>query len=258
MSKLFKLKQWLTVPDAAKRLSLDLDEEVTEADVLRLALDGHLALSVRFVNPVTAFAATVIPLNEAPTIEGPDGEKVYAAPTIGDDKALISDDRPTTLTGVYDLPFLGGEQLDVEHRYQALTNGSPVEVFCPHGTFVSGPGGTLLQLYHRGGERDIDFYPASGLPGDAAMVVRRDALLAFEQSIADNRQSIDRPLGTQERRTRLVVIAALCHLSKIKPGSHGEASRIAAATERLGAPVSADTISQIFREIEEAVESRKK
>ena len=44
------LKEWLTVPDAAKRLSVIFGEEVTEADVLRLALDGHLKLSIYFVN----------------------------------------------------------------------------------------------------------------------------------------------------------------------------------------------------------------
>ncbi len=50
MSKLFKLKEWLTLPDAAKHLAIAFGEEVGEADVLRLALDGHLKLSVNFVN----------------------------------------------------------------------------------------------------------------------------------------------------------------------------------------------------------------
>ena len=44
------LKEWLTIPDAAQHLSIMFSEEVKEADVLRLALDGHLRLSVNFVN----------------------------------------------------------------------------------------------------------------------------------------------------------------------------------------------------------------
>lgn len=50
MSKLFKLKEWLTVPDAARHLSVIYEEEVTEADVLQLALSGNLKLSINFVN----------------------------------------------------------------------------------------------------------------------------------------------------------------------------------------------------------------
>jgi hypothetical protein len=39
-SKLFKLKKWLTVPEAARHLSTLFEEAVSEADVLRLVLDG--------------------------------------------------------------------------------------------------------------------------------------------------------------------------------------------------------------------------
>lgn len=50
MSKLLNYLVWLTVPDAARRLSEILGETVSEATVLRLGLDGHLKLSLRFVN----------------------------------------------------------------------------------------------------------------------------------------------------------------------------------------------------------------
>ena len=36
-SKLFNLKEWLTLDDAAKHLSIVFGEEVTRADILRLA-----------------------------------------------------------------------------------------------------------------------------------------------------------------------------------------------------------------------------
>lgn len=49
-SRLFKLKEWLTIPEAANHLSIMFGEEVKEADVLRLGLDRHLKLSVNFVN----------------------------------------------------------------------------------------------------------------------------------------------------------------------------------------------------------------
>jgi len=43
---LFNLKEWLTIPDAARHLSTIFDESLTEADILRLGLNGHLKLSV--------------------------------------------------------------------------------------------------------------------------------------------------------------------------------------------------------------------
>lgn len=50
MKKLLKLREWLTVEEAANYLSAAAEEDVTEADILRLSLDGHLTLSVNFVN----------------------------------------------------------------------------------------------------------------------------------------------------------------------------------------------------------------
>src|ERR1700739_3911097 len=50
MKKLLNLKKWLTVAGAARHLGILFGEDVSEADVLRLALDGHLTLSVYFVN----------------------------------------------------------------------------------------------------------------------------------------------------------------------------------------------------------------
>jgi len=46
MSKLLKLKRWLTTEEAAKYLTGALSEPVTEADIFRLALDGQITLSV--------------------------------------------------------------------------------------------------------------------------------------------------------------------------------------------------------------------
>ena len=54
MSKLFKLKAWLTLDEAVNHISTVLGESATEADLFRFALDGHLTLSVNFVNHAKA------------------------------------------------------------------------------------------------------------------------------------------------------------------------------------------------------------
>lgn len=50
MSKLFELKEWLTLDEAANHLSSVFGEPVTIADIYQLALDNHIMLSVNFIN----------------------------------------------------------------------------------------------------------------------------------------------------------------------------------------------------------------
>ena len=64
MSKLFSLKEWLTLADAAQHLAIVFGEDVTEADVLRLGLDGRLRLSVHFVNHTRAHCGKVVSWDE--------------------------------------------------------------------------------------------------------------------------------------------------------------------------------------------------
>lgn len=64
MSKLFAFKEWLTVSDAARHLSIVFGEDVTETDVLRLAADRRLCMSVRFVNHTCVRRGLVVPCSK--------------------------------------------------------------------------------------------------------------------------------------------------------------------------------------------------
>ena len=68
----------------------------------------------------------------------------------------------------------------------------------------------------------------------------------------------DKPLTTNERRTLLIIIAALCDEAKIKPSQRGTAKRIQEMTERIGAPITENTIKNKLDEVPEALESRMK
>lgn len=142
MSKLFNLKEWLTVAEAARHLATLFGEEVTEADVLRLALDGRLRLSVNFVNHAIARHGKVIPLSEARTVPGlitKEGEEPYEvvlAMNLNDRDFLELEKTIENLMGVWDLPMIGGEHLDVEHAYQQRTGGPAVTLTNLEGAFV--------------------------------------------------------------------------------------------------------------------------
>ena len=49
---------------------------------------------------------------------------------------LVLDDAVGSISGVWDLPMLGGEALDVEHRYQLETGGPAVTLSNLGGAFV--------------------------------------------------------------------------------------------------------------------------
>ena len=186
MSKLFKLREWLTIPDTVKHLSVVCGEEVAEADVYRLALDGHLTLSVNFVNQANA--------NRGKNINWEETEWIRIPPLMQTDNAIISaegvtpdkfakfppklqalydeiseterkkfmflmqseclnndrfvnfDKKIITIEGIWDLLMFGGEQLDVENKYQILTGGPAVTLETLDGCFVEKPDGQICKL----------------------------------------------------------------------------------------------------------------
>jgi len=175
--KLLNLKEWLTVPDTAKYLSIAFSEEVTEADVLRLALDGHLKLSANFVNHAYVKRGKLIHIPEAELLAAiKDGhfprelewdtlsaEMTLHAPGIPDgqngkpatylrsirldsDRYLNLSTQVTTISGIWDLPMLGGERLDVEHKYQTMTGGPEVTLSTLDGPLVERSDGEMCQL----------------------------------------------------------------------------------------------------------------
>jgi len=157
----------LTVDEAAKQLSISISEEVSEADILRLALDDHLTLSVYFVNHARGRPARIEPLADQPpilkeaedflaghadTLSGSPEETInwlsdfvrnYRGDLLpnGREVLILEGDgqKPVRLEGVWDLLMLGAERLDIEHAYQNLTGGPAVELVCLGGPLVSSP-----------------------------------------------------------------------------------------------------------------------
>ena len=65
MSRLFKMKAWLTIPETAKPLSGLFGEVVSESDVLQLGIEGRLKISIRFVNYTKAFPGEIVSAEQA-------------------------------------------------------------------------------------------------------------------------------------------------------------------------------------------------
>jgi hypothetical protein len=159
---LFRLKAWLSIEDTAKHLSIVFGEDVTQLDVLRLALDGHLRISVNFVNGTRVRKGLVVDEENAIWGEFPIGtfddlpnvpESAKGKPitymkslNIDDKRFLNLDDEVTTISGIWDLPLVGGERLDLEHQIYMFSNGIEITSQNIDGAFVSKGDTIMCQL----------------------------------------------------------------------------------------------------------------
>jgi hypothetical protein len=148
MSKLFKLKEWLTLEDAANHISNVVGEPATIADLCRFALDGHLTLSIDFVNHAEVrvgkwvktedvefkIVETNIFTNEKLPI--PYRLPINCELRVKEDDWIALDKNVVSIDGVWDLPLIGAEAIDIEHYYQQMTSGLEVTLSYIDGAFV--------------------------------------------------------------------------------------------------------------------------
>lgn len=181
MNKFTNLKKWFTVQEAAKRLSNSFGEDISEADVLQQALDGNLKISIKIVDSVKARRTKVITWGEAewlmfpmssihplppemtfgnakcpPILQAlwqriPEDERgkftpVLLARKIDGNRFLVIEQQITEISGIYDLPMIGDERLDVEHQYHLLTGGPNVSLQSLGDVFVEDENGVFWQL----------------------------------------------------------------------------------------------------------------
>jgi hypothetical protein len=227
MSKLFKLKEWLTIPDAARHLSGVCGEPVSEADVLRLGLDGHLTLSVHLVNHAYARMGAIVPFQEARAtifpaigsdwnsdacrrlsqlprlavgvgvanlpaeiIEGLDNGSLIRTITdlnIDGEQFVHLEDQVVGIRGVWDLAMIGAETLDIEHSYQQLTGGPEVALTQLNGVFLRGAKGEYAQL-----QESLDSPEMKALQGQMAQQLK-DLGVKRDLKVHESKKPLDHP-----------------------------------------------------------------
>ena len=339
MSKLLQLKEWVTLADAAKHLSAAFSEEVTVSDLLQLALDRRITLSCNFVNHGKAHPCRVVNYSdeklteevgqgiftkellwfELPegALDALSGEKKTLFPSghylaslrLGANRYLNVSEDVTTLRGIFDLPMVGGERLDISYEYHQRTGGPEVTLTNIDGAFVSADEEQMYQLledfddneYQSGSNaqlRELEaklatgnmsvadstkareefqqerveflksrasrkasekYYPASGLPSDAVLVVRTSALLTFLDDVSGRSGQKD-TVSTKERNTFLCIIAALCKGAAVDYSKPSKAAGIIReiAHRELGVAIGDTTIENCLKKIPEALEARTK
>jgi PIN domain nuclease of toxin-antitoxin system len=274
VSKLLKLKEQLTVAEAAHHLSILLGEEVSEPDVLRFALDGRVQLSVFFQQPTSALLGTITTVEDVSDHLPGDGVipfdnesmdpseeaywQSYYSWASNNDSVLI--DRTSRLvlqvksheriSGLWDLTMYGEERSYAENKYRDL-------VTTPQNSNEEPQVGGIAVVKKPDEKTDEAYgllptplrHPVSCLPTTSRLVVRTVALQELQASISDAK-----PLAKRERNTLLVIIAALAKIAKVdvdKPSA--AASVIASETERMGVRVSDRAILNHLNRIPDAL-----
>jgi hypothetical protein len=100
-------------------------------------------------------------------------------------------------------------------------------------------------------------YPAQAFPPDAVLVVRTSALRDLEALISEPEPDLERPIERRERRSLLVIIAALAKLAKVnvaKPSA--AAAAIEGEAARMGIRVGVRTIEEKLKLIPDVLASK--
>jgi len=291
MSKLFKLKEWLTLGEAETHISNVLGESFTIADIYKFALDGHLVLSVNFVNFVKAKKITFIKKEDikyrkvfAKNISSiPEG--AYANVPINA-KYPISrecwvesiENKVESLSGVWDLPMIGTEKFSIMQLYQQEIS-SNIEVKVPEtmSVYVKGAEETYqLQLLltmeqYRELHSNLTVnglkpkiadsalaYPASRLDEmDHVLVVKVKEVTRFIQSLEDTPREA-KPLHDKERTTLLLLFGSMLKKANFDLNERGIVGKIRRATESNNTPVSEQTIRDLLPHLIDTIELKQK
>lgn len=276
MSKLLKLKKWFSLYEAANQIELTLKEAVGATDVLRLALDGHLKLSVHLVNGAHGRVCLPISIddiewNEVPSLDGQQTIKIPVGGRVWKHNETwyqVTKSVASLSDGIWDLPMFGGERIDVEFSHQKLSFRPTPTAVSLDGVFVQGLTGKLYELQSQHEKSlinklqlvgDNKFHPAGALPEDIEFVVRPEALDVFLGLVKDEAVIIEKPLGNRERDSLLTIIAALCNEAKLDYTKHAKtAGMIQSTAAGMGLSIGESTIEGHLKKIPNALAGRMK
>lgn len=287
-----QLKKWLTIDDAAKYLSSLLSTPVEPKDILQLALEHHLKLSINFTKVVTVMEVVISPFSEiAPEIPPDSFDQV----NFENKSYHISTYRPLIkIDGLWDLKLFGGGE---EHIKSKLLNflADDSKPQCTLSNIYTERDDKAYCLYEKHTSYDKDnsllfldsfleniikientglddgyYKPMLTIPSHAFLVVSLNSLKEFEQKIQEaNMQSDNIENKADEKKidprlhtTLLIIIAALA--KKIGIDIDGDidnalnVQKINGLITDIGFTFKDETIKSRLAEIPEAMRKRSK
>lgn len=180
------------------------------------------------------------------------------------------DEQLSSIEGIWDLTMRGAERLDIEHALQQAVGGPSVELLVMDGVLLYRQDGTYARLLEHFGDtpeanekkkafRWDDpkaYYPAGGLPEDAPVVVRPQALNEFISNLSGVDQ-VDKQLDERERSSLLCIIGALAKMAQVDLSQpYKAAEQVAAALNQAAVPLAPRTIGTHLKAVSGALDKR--
>lgn len=282
MSKIFALKKWLTLEDAAKRLTTSLQEEVTVRDILQLSLEQEISLSwnIRFkylreVAPYTRLMGFGFTKEEQCMQDPPDKKldpKAYEIFLIK--KEMFSSKNiafnfepqsyPFKAEGIYELDLTIPIIKEFIHSLISKENS---DIRTLEGFLVKTKEGILYQrvdiLPPRENEKVYDnldqrAYPSDDLPKYGDLTIRKADIDKLEDRLLNTNAQNNNIRTPEESLIEALGLMAILLSKKIptlKSGSKPNASQIVEAIEReaglMGHEI--DKISNLRKDLSYAV-----
>jgi hypothetical protein len=218
-SKIFKLKKWLTIAEAARHLTGVCGEVVTGQDIFRLALDGHIELSINFLNPIPVRFVSWVDTNLGELPEGFEEEDnlphIWATLDKTKDSLKFlkfeennSSNKSVYIRDIWDLPIDFNEKV-IQKKYQEIIGNLTVKIDDSNVILVENyefGQRCVLQSYREAPvpPHNKTFHIAPDLPEDSIFVVTTSAIRKFEQSLNDDQEGITtkKVHGNSERNAR--------------------------------------------------------
>jgi hypothetical protein len=198
-------------------LSKILEEPVSTIDLYQLAIDGHLVMSVHFINPCNAKTGKVVSFKDIRTIPSLCGEEIICLSSCLDEgkefdlkttRFFNGDEGISYLDGIWDLYLgAGAANLYLRSLRQSESNEPNIDGIRLDGIFVTNETGDYAELHHNGDEKE---FSTNTLPSDSQLVIRVSSMqdlikLTEEPEPKSNSTAIDLRIETSYQR----IIAAL-------------------------------------------------
>ncbi|MCD9556771.1 hypothetical protein GRJ22_10035 [Photobacterium carnosum] len=283
MSKLFKLKKFVTLEEAKTHLSGALEEQLSVADIYRLALDGHLTISVSFLGIITMSPGRIF---EDTANNGSPEMIISKGMAVGEDlkepySIIKMSGFPMSLRewlffgseimyadGIWDLSMLGQEYEYIESLYHKEAGGV--------GGFDGFSGRIKAVVLKRSDSfcKLKDIHRPLGIPEQEVasfidnaknndffdclqmdryphlLVIKTEELTRFIQSLQDEPEPlVEKPLTTVERNKLLMFTSIFLKELKIDPSCKGITSSISLMADQAGVAISENTIRKYLNQI---------
>lgn len=243
MSKIYKLKSWFGMAEAAERLSNSLGEAVSVSDLIQLGLERKLTLSVLFHDGVEIVSGVIKTNSLRERFQFPIGmleELGLSSDNLDVQENYFSSTKNTaTGSGIFNLPMIGGERADVESIFCKITGRNREYTSSLDGVFLE-RNSQLYRIQERfdyiyeqcdvGVGRKIRdkyikdkyysslydesiFFPAGNLPDNCEIIITRESLTEFEIALEDDNSRI------VDSNSLLVLGAMLSILKNCEPKS---------------------------------------